>query len=374
MVRNSLRYLSKTTNISYFSQGSIAKALIEATNLEISRLQNFVSTAFDNGFLSTATGLYLDLFGEMLGITRISDRRAASSINDSAVRFYVDSGTLGSRLPSPLGGGKGLIPRGTTITNSEGTIAFLVTSDVTFPVNARSVFVPISSESTGSAFNVGANQLSRHSLASVDVKVTNDISITTGSDVETDSEYRFRLAKAMTTRFGANGSAVQVVASSQPGVSRAELLPFARGSGTFDVLLIPQGNRLPDSVKQDTRRAVEAVVAFGISPRIVEPEYVDFCITVQLRYSDGTAEGQKAACRAAAESAILRYIASIAIGGELIVNQLRAAVLGAHPAIKDIKIIELCLNGTPRIVSNIRLGSNELLIPDSNSPDSIRVI
>jgi uncharacterized phage protein gp47/JayE len=374
MTRNSLRYLSKTTGITYFSQGSISKALVEATNLEISRLQDFVSTTFDNSFISTANGLYLDLFGEMLGVPRISDRNASTTINDSAIRFYVDSGTLGSRLPSITSPGRGLIPKGTTITNSEGTVLFTVSSNVLFPTNVKSVFVPVTSEASGSSSNVGANQLTRHSLSTTEVKVTNDISITTGTDVETDSEYRFRLAKAMTTRFGANASAIQVVASSQPGVSRVELQPFARGAGTFDVLLIPQGNRLADSVKQNTRRAVESVVAFGISPRIVEPEYVNFCITVQLRYIEGTAEGQKAASRAAAESAILRYVASIPIGGELIINQLRAAVLGSNSNIKDMKIIELCLDGNHRVISNIKLNSNELLVPDSNSPDSIKVV
>lgn len=374
MTRNSLRYLSRNTGITYFSQGSIAKALVEATNLEISRLQDFVSTAYDNGFLSTSSGIYLDLFGEMLGLPRISDRKASSTINDEAVRFYVDSGTLGSRLVSLINPSRGSIPAGTIITNTEGTVRFSVSSDVSFPINAKSVFVPISAEDTGAVYNVGANQLNKHSLSVSDVKVTNDISITTGTDVETDQEYRFRLAKAMTTRFGANATAVQVVASSQPGVSRAELQLYARGSGTFDILLIPQGNKLSDSTKQNTRRAVESVIAFGISPRVVEPEYVNFCITVQLRYNDGLGEGQKSAARSASESATLRYIASISIGGELIINQLRSAILSSSDSIKDIKIIELCLNGSPRVVSNIKLNSNEILVPDNRSPDSIRII
>lgn len=373
MNRTSQRYLANNTDITYFSQGSVAKALVEATNLEISRLQDFVGTVFDNGFLSTANGVYLDLFGEMLGVPRISDRRAETSVQDGSVRFYTDSGTLGSRLPDPANAARGLVPAGTTVTNSENTITFTVTTDVSFPINTRSVFVPVQANDTGANYNVGANQLNSHSLGLTEIKVTNDLSITTGTDVEPDSEYRFRLSKAMTTRFGSNAAAVKVAASVHPGISRVDLIPYARGSGTFDVLLVPQGNRLQQSIKEDVRRSVESVVAFGISPRVVEPEYLRFCIVVQLKYTDGTVEGERASARGASESAILRYLGSIPIGGELIINQLRAAVLNSSSFMKDMKIIEMCINGNPRIISNIQLSSNEIIVPDQEAEDAVSV-
>jgi len=374
MTKDSLRYLAENTNITYFAQGSVSKALIEATNLEISRLQDFVSTTFDNGFLSTASGIYLDLFGEMLNTPRIRDRAASSSAEDGAVRFYVDSGTLGSKLPSLIVANKGTIPSGTRVSTKDGSITYYVSNDVTFPINARSVFVPVSVSSSGSSYNVGANQLTTHSLSSSDIKVTNDLAITSGTDVESDAEYRYRLSKAMTTKFGANRTAIQVAASSQPGVSRADVLPFTRGSGTFDVLLIPQGNRLTVTAKEDTRRAIEQVTAFGVSPRILEPVYVPFRIIVQLIYQEGTAEGQKITIRTGAESAILRYFASIPIGGEVVMNQIRAAVLTSNTAIKDMRIVELCIDNHQRTINNVQLEKDELLVPDSESDDSVKVV
>lgn len=374
MTRESLRFLSENTNITYFGPGSVAKALVEATNLQISKLQDYISSAQDNSFLTTAGGIYLDLFGEMLGVQRISDRKASSSISDGSVRFYVDSGTLGSRLPDPSNPGKGLIPKGTTVSTSTGKVLFTVTTDTNFPINSKSAYVPVESKSSGSSYNVGANQLTTHSLGVTSVKVTNDIAISSGADVETDAEYRFRLAKAMTAKFGSNSTAIKIAASSQAGVSRVELLPYARGSGTFDVLVVPQGNRLQDSVKQNVRRAVESVTAYGISPRIVEPDYVRICLAIQLKFSPGTSEGSKIAARSAAEGSILRYLGNIAMGGELVINQLRAVIINSDPNIKDFKIIELCVNGTPRIITNVQLAPNELIVPDEQSPDSIRVI
>lgn len=373
MTRDSLRYLTQNTDISYFANGSIAKALVEATNLEISRLQEFLSSSLQNSYLSTASGIYLDLFGEMLGLPRIKDKRATAEGTDNVIRFYVTSGTLGSRLSTSSTPSVGTIPAGTTIQNAAGSVTFTVPTDVTFPSNHKSVYVPAVAESVGTAFNVGANQLTVHSLNYPDVKVTNDTSINTGSDLEPDKEYRYRLSRAMTAKYGSNATAIELAAISQPGISRVELLQFARGAGTFDVLLVPQGNRVSRKTMESTRRAVEQVVAYGVSPRIKEPEYVPVKITVQLSYKDSTLSGQKIAAANAAQSAILQYLSSLSLGGELIVNQLRASILSSDPLIKDLQIVELCVDGQPRVVRNIKLKKDELFIPCPDCPDPIEV-
>ena len=372
MTRDSLRYLANNTEISYFQPGSMARAMVEATNLEISRFQDYVSETVDNAFLATANGPYLDLFGELLGVPRLTDRRADASIEDGVVRFYVDSGTLASRLPSSIPG-QGLIPEGTIVQNPQGTIVFEVSKTTTFPSNTRSAFVPVRAVASGKEFNVGANQLNEHSLASTEVKVTNDIAIANGSDTELDEEYRFRLSKAFTTRFGANKTTIQIAALSQPGVARSEIVPYARGAGTFDVLLIPQGNRLTQTAIDNTKRVIDGVSAFGISAMVRQPEYVAFKVMAQLRFEANTPEGVKSAARLSSESAILRYFASIPLGGEMVVNRLRAAIINASSSIKDVKITEFCLDGKPRVLSNITLDRDELFIPDPDAEDAVNV-
>ena len=373
MVQDSIRYLVRNTGVTYFSDGSIARALVESTNLEISRLQDYITGAFQNAFLSSATGIYLDMWGETLGIPRIKDRRATASIQDGAVRFYCSNGTLGSKLPHPSNSGLGLIPSGTIISNSSNTVEFSVLEDVTFPVNAKSVFVSVSASDTGAGFNVGVNQLTVHNLNVNDVRVTNDIAITTGTDVESDDEYRFKLARAMTSKYGSNLAAIEVASISSPSVSRSEVLQFARGAGTFDVLLIPQGNRVTKSAKEFTRRAIEQVSAYGISFQIREPEYVPIKITVQLIFNTNTPEGEKINLRLQVQSAILQYIASVPLGGELVINQIRAVSL-TNSAIKDINILELFIHCKPRTLRNVKLFEDEIFEPDRTVADPIEVI
>jgi hypothetical protein len=72
------------------------------------------------------------------------------------------------------------------------------------------------------------------------------------------------------------------------------------------------------------------------------------------------------------ESSILRYIASIPLGGELIINQIRAASLVAS-TVKDIKIIELVVDCRPRTLRNIQLLEDELFIPDEKL-DAVEII
>lgn len=365
-VQDSVRYLIKNTDITYFADGSIAKALVETNNLEISRLQQYVTGVFQNAFLSSTTGIYLDMWGETLGLPRIRDRRASALIQDGAVRFYVSSGTLGSRLPNPANSGLGLIQNGVSISNPSNTVEFTVTEDVTFPVNAKSVFVPVTAQGNGTAYNVGANQLTVHNLNKSEVKVTNDIAIVTGKDVESDEEYRFRLSRAMTARYGSNLAAVEIAAVSNPGVSRAELLQYARGAGTFDVLLVPQGNRVTLSSRENTRRAIEQVAAYGISFEVREPEYVPIRISLQLIFNQSVTEAERISLRAQVQSSILAYIASIPIGGELIINQIRAASL-LSPNVKDIKILEMYVDCKPRTLRNVQLREDELFIPDEKA-------
>lgn len=373
MVNDSIRYLLKNTDITYFSDGSIAKALVEATNLEISRLQEFINTIFQNSFLSTASGIYLDMWGETLGLPRIKDRRASAQAQDGAVRFYVNSGTLGSRLPHPTNAGLGLVREGTIISNNSNSIEFSVIEDTTFPINAKSVYVPIVASGTGSSFNVGVNQLTTHNLNISEIKVTNDIAITGGKDIESDEEYRYRLSKAMTSRYGSNLAAIEVAAVSNPNISRAEILQYSRGAGTFDVLLIPQGNRVTQSAKENTRRAIEQVAAYGISFDIREPEYVPIKITIQLVYQSTVTEAEKISLRNEVQSNILQYISSIPLGGELVINQLRATCL-LNSRIKDIKIVELYIDCKPRTLRNVKLSEDELFIPDESTSDPIEVI
>lgn len=373
MVSDAVRYLTANTDITYLDEGSIARSLIEATALQISRHQDFVEYSLNSAYLSTASGMNLDLIGDMLGVPRRTPSVAQVSAEDGVVRFYVNTGTLSAVLPAS-GSTQVYVPQGTLITNADNTIVFAVTLDTYAPKNSRSVFVPVIAQGSGSTFNVGSNQLTRHNLNSQPtLKVTNDVGINTGSDYESDENYRYRLAKFWTSRYGSNRAAVQIAAISDAGVANATVLEYARGAGTFDVLLIPRGNKVTQATKDNVRQAIDQVSSFGISSQIREPIYIPFKVTVELTFDSSVDEGQRSSIRDQAQSAILDYFSDIPLGGSFNVTRLRASVISLSSSIVDFKIHELCFDKRPRAITGFSLREDELFVPDNESGNPVKV-
>lgn len=375
MNADGIQYLAENTNITYLSEGSMARALVETNNLEVSRLQQYIATTYKNVFLNSAEGFYLDLIAEGLGLTRFGASKAAATAEDQNVQFSTATGKLGDFFPDPGNANLGLIPKGTTVSTADASITYTVPTAVSFPFGAKEVFVPVVANNAGEASRVGRNKLVSHSGAS-GVNVTNLKPISNGGIAETDRSFRFRLANHLAASPSANESAVRLAVIGNPDVARVELKEFTRGAGTFDVLLVPVGNTLTTATKSIVQSAVDIVSAFGVNGRVVEPEYVRFKISIQLVPIPGAKAGLVDAARLAARTAALDYIETIPLGGELIINRLRAAVIeSVNNQVKDMKILDLCINGRPHSIRNIKLKPDQLFTPDVNrTEEAVQVV
>jgi uncharacterized phage protein gp47/JayE len=375
MNHDSLNYLANNTDITFLSEGSIARALVEASNAEVSKVQEYIVAAYSNNFLNTAGGYYLDLLGQMLGIRRLPASAGSSTAEDGNVQFSVTSGTLGNRFPNPGNQNLGKISAGLKVMTSDNSIVYRVSEDVTFPASAKHVFVPVVSEVEGASYRVGRGKLVLHN-GPAGVNVTNLKSIENAAGTEPDSEYRYRLANAMLTNVGTNATAIRLAAIGSADVSNVILQEFARGAGTFDALLVPVGNTVTFRSSQVVQRAVERVSAFGISARVKEPDYIRFKISIQLIPANPSNTGAIDVSKLRAKNAILNYMETIPLGGEFIVNALKSEVLTAVDSnIKDLKIIELCLDGNPHSIRNVKLKATELFTPDNyNTQEAVQVI
>jgi len=273
MISDSLSYLANNTDITYLTEGSTARGLVEATNIEIARLQEYIIASYTDHFPDTATGYYLDLIGKMVGVNRLPPTAASASAEDQVVQFSVSTGRLGDVFPNPGNANQGLIKKGIKIQTSDGTIIYQVSENVTFNKNVKSVFVPVIAETVGDAYNVGAGKLTVHD-GPANVNVTNLKPIVNGSIQEADAQYRFRISNTLVGSVSGNETAVRLAAIGNPDVANVQLINFARGAGTFDVLLVPLGNRLSTRTRELTSRSIEKAAAFGINSRVIEPTYV----------------------------------------------------------------------------------------------------
>lgn len=374
MNSDSLQYLAENTEITLLSEGSIARALVEVTNSEIARVQEYIASNQTNCYLNSAQGYYLDLIGDMLGVKRLPASAGSSSLSDNNVQFYVSNGTLGDKFPDPGNLNQGKIPAGTAVTTDDGTIVYRVTTDTYFPRNSTSTFVSVVSDSIGPQYRVGRGKLTTHN-GPPGVKVTNLKSIDNASSSETDADYRYRLANSVASRATSNEIAIRLAAIGSSDISNVVLQEFARGAGTYDALLVPVGNSVSFASSEGVKQSIEAVTAFGISAKVIQPDYILFKITVQLIPNLGTPAGISDSSKLLAKNAVLTYMDSLKIGGELIINRLRSSIIDSLPEnIKDINILELSLNGRPHVIRNIKLKPTELFSPDNTDTEAVTVI
>lgn len=369
MLARGIQGLIQETDVRMVSPGSVAHALLGATYREIEDIYSVLDDTVRNLAFRTATGFWLDLWGDLFGVARRPARAGRILREDQSLRFYVRTGTLAQRLPHPTDGNLGRIPSGTTVT--AGSVVYTVDRDYDFPASARYAFVGASSGDTGAAQGVGARSLTSHSLGIQDVLVENLRAVSTAADQEGDEEYRFRILSHVQSRRGANEAAIRLAALSVPGVADVLRRPHHMGAGSFRLVVIPEGNRVPVEALLEIRSRVENAAAFGIYFDVVEPRYLPIAVTLQLRGARGPVSPVD---KDAVEAQVRRYLGNLRPGETLIINQLRVVALTVTDRVQDVVIQGLEINRAPVLLSNYQLRDDELFVPDDNLANPILVL
>lgn len=356
-------------NITNLSRGSQARALLDIFSDQTAELYQSLEANLAQGFVDTAQGKYLNLIGNMFGISRRAATTAIVTPADRAIRFYsADGSPLAVHIPTKV------IPANTTIQTSDGSITYLVTADTAINDVQTEVFVGAAAQSAGTSSNVGENVLTEHSLGVSDVLVTNPISITGGSSVENDEDFRFRVANAALLNQTSNRTALRTAALALPGVADVQVREFPSGVGTVQLLLIPSGNRVPQTSLAIASQVVSTVRAAGVRVQVREPSFVPVSISLQLVFRAGATQAEREFARQRTPAAIFDVIDDIPLGGLLVINRLRAAVLDVSSSIEDLRIHCLNIRKRPQLLRNFRLFDDELFIPDPDVDEPVRIL
>jgi len=367
-----LGYLVSHTDITLVQPGSTARSLVESVAGEIASLYQTVDSTIVNMFPSTARGPFLDLVGELVGVTRLTQLAPRTSASDLNIRFYVETGNLGAQIPKPGDATIALIPAGTTVETADGTVTFTVDLAHEAPAGATEIYVTARAQTFGLNANVGPGVLSVHSLGNPNVLVENRETVATGREIETDDQMRFRIQNAVRTAEGANIAAIRSMALSTPGVTDVRLRPFVAGSGSFEVLVLPIGNRVPTASLNDLQALIAAKVAYGTTFYVREPRYIPFALDVELSMPF-VHELEKEAVRTNVRSSVLGYLGNLRPDDTLVINRVREAILSANSGILDVTIRALRINREAQPIRNIKLGEDEIFIPDPQETDPVLV-
>jgi len=329
-----------STNITRSSPGSKTKALVDAVSKKMGRMYSTFDLNFGQAFLDGATGRWLDFFGDMMGVERLGEIPARASALDRNVKFYVNAGTFGN-----INGGSSInIPSGTVIsTQSGGTgIKYVTTVATVLASSAREGYVSVQSVGTGDTGNVGKSQLRYHTFTTYtdsqdgSLKVTNEADIVNGANLETNANYKFRIANRITEVENANDLAIRLAALSVPGVADIVFIPFHRGIGTFDIIIKAVTPTVSAGLISSVQAAVAGVASTGIVPRVRAPVEVGVSLVGTLTYKRQLSTEEERDILNSATTNVTNYINSLDIAEEFIVQEILERVLSTSDLIKKV--------------------------------------
>lgn len=339
----------ENTPITNMGESSTARAIAETVARRISELHSSINVSLSSAYLSTATGEYLDRIGELHGVTRRHAMRAYSG--ESNFRFYIDPATgytVTDLINIATGSGASIgqitINKSTTVTTIDEDTVYTTTEDATLTNDG--VYVSVVAGGTGEDYNVGPGGLVKHNIASNQLNLysvasyilcTNDEAVETGSNYESDRDYRARIARARLSNAGGNEASIRNAALSVPGVSDVILNKFSEGVGTFNMVVMTEYPIASTAILNAVNEAVTQVASYGSRAIVSTPEYLAIELKVKLYFQPtATAEDQDNIKRSA-RRAVIDYTNNLPVGGDWVVNEVIQRTMDTSDLIKDME-------------------------------------
>jgi len=320
--------VKEKTGITNFSESSIAGALLKVFVAYIENLYSMLATLDEQGNLSTAAGANLDKIGQLFGVTRLPAKAATTAGAGNAVIFR----NVGDEAVT--------IPIGTRIWSPNAPqVSYTTDYQITVQSGGES-YVDVTAVSPGAYYNVGPQALTAHDLGDTNTTVTNALSISNGTGIESDDNYRYRISNSLLTVQGANETSIRIKLLEIPGVKDVILQPMARGTGTLDVVVLSVDRRVTATLLEQVQTTLDSVVAFGISALAKAPVERPIDLTIKLALSS---QLNATLARSQASVAARSYIDNLPVGdatysGNMIYNELVSRIMDSHPDITNAQI------------------------------------
>ncbi len=332
--------LTSSTRITRTSPGSKARSIIEVVSRNLNQAYKIFDLNFARAFLTGASGKYLDLLGEILSIPRLGSEIASADSESQIQKLFVETGTFGDiNGNAPI-----VIPAGTIFSSqtNAGGITYRMTTGVVLSIGASEQFVSTEAVSPGEASNVGSEILTFHNFTNyTDVsnntlKTLNVAGIFNGADVETDTNYRFRISKSALSSEAANQTSILLAALNVPGVANVLMQNRSTGIGTYTVFIKSITPTVSQNLIDQVQANIDQVTAQGVRGTADRPNETGMSFVISITYRNGIGDDEKDAIEDQVRLAIADYVNNLDIGEEFILNEVTERILSVSPNIKDI--------------------------------------
>lgn len=294
------------------AQGSMAFNLIAPLAIELSKIYTAMDLLVEFGFAQTNYGLFLDARAEEHGVTRKVATKAIGIVDFNGVNTTV-------------------IPAGTQVSNTilpgspDPVVVFQTDADGT--ISGGTVAIAVTAVTAAEAGNLPASSIDRMvTVVSGVTSIDNAAATTGGTDLETDELLRTRLLAAINAQEGA-GTAddYETWALQVAGVGQATIEPLWSGAGTVRVMILDLDLQ-PASAGLQTEVSdyIETLRPIGADVTVDTPTLDTHAISATLVMEPGfTVSG----VQTAVELAIQAYYDLLDVGGDVIYNEVGAALV-----------------------------------------------
>jgi len=351
MLRRCWTQVSTQCGLTNDSESGFAANILRVFCQELLNLWDELEYIDTQGLLSSATGSSLDKIGEFFGVVR-KTATASSTIGTSQSVIFTNNGSTTVTIPA-----------NTRIWSSSDSSISYYTSFPTTVSAGDQVYVDVKAAAPGEYYNVGANQLDSHNIGISSVTVTNELPITTGSDLETDANYRVRIQDEIYRKEGPNLTSIRTQLLEVSGVRDVQILNLARGTGTLDVLIYGYDRIVPDSVISACQTVLDSAVAAGISAIAKGPivKYVDVDVKLTIK-SSATLSAVKTGVSATVRGLLDNLPIETGSGnGTLVYSELAARVQESSTDIID-STVSITIDDLPTLKTNQTCNQGERFV------------
>jgi len=330
ILEDALLILQENTNITRLSPGSKARTILDALSQVVGEVYQEFDLNLSRAFISGASGQFLDLMGIILGEPRLLSQVPSVDDQTQNVKFYVETGTFGDiNDNSDIN-----IPRGTVFSsNSDGSgSTYKLSSSVTLPKNSSYYFVSVEGTSPGSDFNVGSQVLEHHDFVDYSdysnktLLVTNIYPIANGGDIESDTNYRYRLSKKVTEAEAANETAIRLAALTTPGVADVIIKPRYRGIGTCGIIVKSITPVASDNLIDNVEINVLKVQGLGSVTFVQKQKEIGFAMKTRVWYKKRLTPDELDEIEMAMTDAIFTYVNNLDLGEPIYIDRMMSAL------------------------------------------------
>ena len=237
-------------------------------------------------FPQTAESDYLDLHGQLRGLTRKQATQALGSI-----RFTAQSSDTART-----------IPQGTVCLTAD-MVRFETTEDGIIAPGETEVDVPAQALLPGAAGNVSARAITAMAVAPVGVSAcTNPLPFTGGSDAEGDEAFRTRILDQ---------------------VAAVSVLPRSQGIGTVDVVVATLSGQPDEELLGQLQEYFQSRREIAVDVTVLAPEALTVNVSIQVKAKEGA---DQEAVEQAVEEEVRRWFSGERLGRNVLLAQLGSVI------------------------------------------------